>query len=767
VSSKLINLPDLERPHTLPPEIYLPLVHSLYQDTRTLLAGTFLIIGSMLTTYWKSDEPLLLGCALTFLIVAALRGVCMYAYACARAMIKTNEIARVWELRYVIGAATSVGLLGAWCFIAFAKTSDQVTHLIAFSMSIAYLVGIFGRNFANSRFVVVQILCAWAPMTAALLLYGNPYHWIFAGLLIPFFLAVKFIAERLRRTLLKALVISSDMSMLVNRFDTALNNMPQGLCMFDANRRLVVSNRRTAEFLNLTFDLTNGMCLDDFLFECARAGAVESTQLGSFRAAFEHSLLRRQQFFLTTKQARFLAFTFEPMGNGGLVVLVDDITERRNAEAKINLARYDHLTGLPNRMFFRDRVVMTLAGMQPSDCCALLFLDLDDFKRVNDTLGHSCGDKLLCVVADRLRKATGESDVVARLAGDEFVVFRSPVAHTDEASTLARHIVERLEEPCEIDGHQVTATASIGVAVGKHNSADIEVLLENADMALYRAKSEGGSAWRLFESEMNVRACARRNLEADLRNVLRTGGFELWYQPIINLRSQRISTCEALLRWPHPTRGMIPPTEFIPIAEDMGLIIELGKWVLSHACSECARWPGDVSVAVNLSPVQFRRGNVVSTINEALAQSGLAPNRLEIEITESALLPDTKATRLCLEQISDLGVGISLDDFGTGYSSLSYLHSFPLDKIKIDSSFLQGIESNPRSLTLLRGVARLSAELGMTVTVEGIESDAHLALISAERNIDEAQGFLFSPAMPGRQIATLLSLAPRRGAKVA
>ena len=356
---------------------------------------------------------------------------------------------------------------------------------------------------------------------------------------------------------------------------------------------------------------------------------------------------------------------------------------------------------------------------------------------------------------------------MARFGGDEFIILQSPIKRPEEAASLARRVVEVLSETFDIDRHQVVIGASIGIAVAPQDGIDADLLLKNADMALYRTKSEGRGAWRFFEREMDVKAQARRSLEIDLRNAIASDAFKVYYQPLFNLRTKRISTCEALLRWPHPERGMVSPAEFIPIAEEMGLIVEIGNRVLRRACAECTQWPEAVKVAVNLSPIQFQRGSVTDAIRAALDASGLSPSRLEIEITESVLVQDTEATRAVLQELRDLGVRISLDDFGTGYSSLSYLHSFPLHKVKIDRSFLQGIATSERSLTLLHGVARLSAELGMSVTVEGVETDEELALIMREPSIDEAQGFLFSPAIPGTTIRKLLYSAAARATKVA
>lgn len=750
-----------QRQEQLPPtEIYISLVDSLFSDPRSLFIGSIGASGTAFITAWKTGEPWLFFCALAMALVACARALDMRAFAGHRASLTTIEAASRWEIRYVAGAAAYVALLGAWCLISFAKTSDEFVHLLSFSATLAYLIGISGRNFASSRLVTAQIVFAGGPMTAALVFMGDAYYAMFAIVLVPFFASLKFISDRLRRTLLDAVIATRDVSLLASRFDTALNNMPHGLCMFDAERRLLVSNRRLTAILGISPDfLRRGVTLRDLLRECVRAGVVLASGADRFRSEIESRLSGKEDGHLQVElqDGRTLSLTFQAMENGGSVVLIEDITERRNAEAKINhMARFDALTGLPNRTFFRDQMDRSLVMTRRNGASAVLFVDLDQFKQVNDTLGHPIGDALLCAVADRLRNIVRESDVIARFGGDEFVVLQSPVKGPDQAATLARRIVEVLGETYEIDGHQVVIGASIGIAMAPSDGTDADQLLKNADMALYRAKSDGRAGWRFFEPDMDVKAQARRSLELDLRTALATDAFEVYYQPLINLKTMRISTCEALMRWPHPERGMISPAEFIPIAEEMGLIVEIGNRILRKACVECSKWPSEVRVAVNLSPIQFRRGNVTAAVREALAASGLPANRLEVEITESVLLQDTDTTRASLQQLRELGVRISLDDFGTGYSSLSYLHNFPLHKVKIDRSFLQGIEASERSLTLLRGVARLSAELGMSVVIEGVETESQLALITREKSIDEAQGFLFSRAIPSRDIRKLL-----------
>jgi diguanylate cyclase (GGDEF)-like protein len=743
----------------LPTEIYLPLVDSLYQDGRTLLLGTIFVTASVFITYWKTGEVLLFYCAVAIVLVACGRGILMHAYFRARATVITTEDGRRWERRYVAGAAALFALLGLWCYIAFARTDDPYADLVSFSMTFIYAAGIFGRNFANPKFVIAQILCAWAPMTAALLLYGNPFHWIFAALLAPFFLGIKFIAERLRRTLLDAVITSRDMSLLAKRFDTALNNMPHGLCMFDSKRRIVVSNQRLNQQLGLSPDLElKGSSMRRLVEGVVEAGLITDVEAQSLIERLKTRLSGSEDaaFGVDLLNGQTLEFTVQPMENGGMVVLVEDITARKTAEAKINrLARFDALTGLPNRITLHDRMERALEEWRPDNMCAIHFVDLDQFKQVNDTLGHTRGDMLLRAVAERLQDAALDADVIARFGGDEFVILQAPIKSLDQGDALAKRVLNALAGTYDLDGHKVVVTASIGIAIAK-SRIEPDQFLRNADMALYQAKSEGRGTWRWFEAKMEATAQARRNLELDLRSALELESFELYYQPLFNLKTRRITTCEALLRWPHRERGMVSPAEFIPVAEEMGLIVEIGNQVVYKACMECQRWPGDIAVAVNISSIQFERSNIPALVRETLAATKLPAHRLEIEITESTLLQDTKRTRADLRQLEELGVKISLDDFGTAYSSLSYLHSFPLHKVKIDQSFLRDLSADERRVTLLRGMTRLSAQLGLQVVVEGVETEEQLELLAAEDSIDEVQGYLLGLPMPASDLRRLL-----------
>ena len=748
------------QPHeALPPEIYLPLVDSLFQDARSLITGSIVLTLSILITYWKTSNVLLLCCALAFLAVACARGVFMRAYARGRSEVTTCEVARRWENRYVAGASTSMALLGLWCFIAFAFTDDAFAYLMSFSMTIAYAMGIFGRNYGNSRFVIVQILCAWVPMTLALVLYGNVYHWLFAALLVPFFLTLKLIAERLRGTLLDAVISSRDMSLLAKRFDTAINNMPHGLCMFDSKRCIVVSNSKLKQQMGLAAELDlKGISARGLVDSVVAAGLLSEPGAQSMIDYLGARLSGQDDttFGLDLSNGRTLEFTVQSMESGGMVVLVEDVTERKIAEAKINhLARFDALTGLPNRAVLRDRMERALDEWRIDNMCAIHFIDLDQFKQVNDTLGHTRGDMLLEAVAERLKNSIRDADVISRFGGDEFVILQAPIRSIEQGEALATRVLNALAGTYDLDGHKVVVTTSIGIALAK-SRIDPEQLLRNADIALYQAKADGRGTWRWFESKMEASAQARRALELDLRSATESEAFDLYYQPIFNLKTRRIESCEALLRWPHRERGMVSPAEFIPVAEEMGLIVEIGNQALYKACLECRRWPGDTAVAVNLSPIQFDRSNIPALVRETLAATNLPAHRLEIEITETTLLQNTRRTRADLQQLAEIGVKISLDDFGTAYSSLSYLHSFPFHKVKIDQSFLQDLNDDERRITLLRGMTRLSAQLGLRVVVEGVETQQQLELLAGEDSIDEVQGYLLCRPMPAADLRKLL-----------
>jgi diguanylate cyclase (GGDEF)-like protein len=530
------------------------------------------------------------------------------------------------------------------------------------------------------------------------------------------------------------------------RFDAALNNMSQALLMFDSQARLVISNSRYQEMYGLSSEIVKPGCLLRELLEHRRRDGTFAGDPDSYIENVMSAIAEGKTWGQLTElpDGRTIAVINHPMAGGGWVATHEDITERRRAEKQIaHMARHDALTDLPNRLLLRDRLTYALAEPPRDKRLAVLYLDLDHFKTVNDTLGHQIGDDLLRTVAARLRDCVGDADTVARVGGDEFAIIHTGIEQPNDAAMLARRICEAVKEPCELHGHAVIVDTSIGIALAPGDGTDPTELLKNADMALYRAKADGRGTYRFFEPEMDAGMKARRTLELALRTALANGEFELHYQPLVNLEDRRVTCCEALIRWQHPERGLIPPTEFIPVAEEIGLIVPLGEWVLRQACSDAMQWPTETKVAVNLSPLQVMNQNLVAVVVGALAASGLPASRLEVEITESVLMQNSETTLATLHRLRELGVKISMDDFGTGYSSLSYLRSFPFDKIKIDRCFISGLATGDDSVAIVLAIAGLAKHLGIATTAEGVETRQQLQQVKA-LGCSEMQGFLFS-----------------------
>jgi diguanylate cyclase (GGDEF)-like protein len=543
------------------------------------------------------------------------------------------------------------------------------------------------------------------------------------------------------------------------QLDLALNNMSQGLCLFDHQGRVQLYNRRFHEVTGIPPDrIWEGMPYRDMLAEAVAAGLVPATVVEQTDELLKAALAGGAQSRLETgiPDGRSVMICRQPLPEGGWVATYEDTTELRRTEKHIvYLARHDPLTGLPNRRLFRERLEQALARSDRGERFAVLCLDLDRFKRVNDTLGHDVGDALLRTVAERLQACVREVDTVARLGGDEFAILQENVEGADSASLLAERIIEVIRDTREINGHQVATGTSIGIAMAPETASAADALLKNADIALYFAKVERGR-FNFFAPDMAEQLQQRRVMEMDLRGAIARQEFEVHYQPLIALDSGRVVALEALVRWHHPGRGLIPPAEFIPLAEESGLIVPLGEWILTTACQEAANWPGDIKVAVNFSSRQFKGDQPYEMISQALHENHLPPHRLEVEITESVLMNDNEQTLAMLHRIRALGVSISMDDFGTGYSSLSYLHRFPFDKIKIDRSFIADITCQHGTGEIVRAIAALSRGLGMTTVAEGVETDEQLRRLRQEGCV-EAQGFLFSRPVPGPEVPRMLA----------
>jgi diguanylate cyclase (GGDEF)-like protein len=553
------------------------------------------------------------------------------------------------------------------------------------------------------------------------------------------------------------------------RLDVAVNNMTQGLLMFDAAERIVICNQRYLEMYDLSSSVVKPGCsFRDLL--------AHRKETGSFKDDVDEycsSILRNVALgkstrnIVETTDGRSIQIANEPLGDGGWVTTVEDITERRQIDERIaHMAHYDALTDLPNRVLFREQLDHALAMLQRGEQLAVLYIDIDEFKSINDSLGHPVGDQLLKAVAGRLRGCLKATDSAARIGGDEFAIIQTEVERPADITDLVARIYEAIREPYECLGHLLTTDASIGIALAPSDATDLDQLLKNADLAMYAAKADGRRTYRFFEPGMEARVTVLRKMELDLRQAIKDGGLELHYQPIVSLRDNKVTGCEALLRWRHPDGGMISPADFIPVAEDTGLIIPLGEWVLATACAQAATWPDDIKIAVNVSPVQFRSKTFALKVAATLAFSGLPAHRLELEITEAVLIRDDEAALVVLHQLRELGVGIALDDFGTGYSSLSYLQRFPFDRIKIDRSFIKNIAKPGGSSAIVQAVVNIAAANNMTTTAEGVETKEQRQM-ALKLGCAEMQGYLFSPAKSAAEITQLFPARRERMAGAA
>ena len=554
------------------------------------------------------------------------------------------------------------------------------------------------------------------------------------------------------------------------QLDAALSNMSQGLAMFDSSARLVVSNQRYLKMYGLPPDIVKAGCpfreiislrikYDNFFTADVEAFVRD------LRAKLDGGLTIKK--FANLRDGRIISIVDHPTADGGWITTHEDVTELRRAEERIAYAaHHDVLTGLANRMQFGEQLGEALKRVGRGEHFAVLYIDLDNFKFVNDTLGHSSGDEFLKAIAGRLKICVRSVDTLARLGGDEFGIIQAAVERPSEAGHLAVRIQEALREPVEIAGHRFIVEASIGIAISPSDGAEAEHLLKNADLAMYQAKANGHGTYCFFEREMDTRVKARSVLEFELRQGIMCGQFELYYQPIVNLHDGIIIGCEALLRWHHPERGLISPTEFIPIAEETGLINQLGEWALRTACTEAMTWPEDIRIAVNVSPLQFKNQALVLTVISALAASGLPSRRLDLEITETAILHDEGATLGKISQLRDLGVHISLDDFGTGYSSLSYLHRIPFDKIKIDKSFIENIAGDDNSFAIVQAVITVANARNVIVVAEGVETEQQREMLR-KLGCSEIQGYLFSRPVPARDLLQFFPARAQRAANAA
>lgn len=742
----------------LPEPVYESVVRSLYSDLSTLAVGSLSMIAAPVILYHRTGDPIQLWFSIILLGLGALR--LLDALAFKRTTASGNHVASLhsWELRYAMLGSIYIGALGVWCTAGFVRSSDEFVHEMSVIVTLSYIVGIMGRNFSSNKVVLSQTIFAGLPLILGVAVFGDYYDLALGIFLLPLFLGIWLMSGRLRSMLFNAVLTALDNKVIADRFDVALSNVSHGMAMLDGSGRLVVVNPQFAGLCGLADDAE---LMDTSLSMLGVTGAVvelNGNQIG-LRDMLIATLSKRRQarFDYTLADGRVIEAKFNPMENDGGVFVLEDITERVSIENEIRkLASFDPLTHLPNRRFFMvevNRILGTPAGLDP---CTFFFVDLDNFKDINDTLGHTVGDKLLCSVALRMRSCMPERSLACRFGGDEFVVAIPGKVRRKECKAFAEALIAEISKPTLIDGHQLVVGASIGIAQCPVNGRDYNQLLKVSDVALYDAKARGRNGYSFYTDQLGDIIRDRRQLEAELRRALEHDQFEVYYQPLIDVEKNRITTCEALLRWKHPERGMISPGVFIPIAEEIGIITRIGEFVLEEATRQCVQWPKDISVAVNVSSLQFRQSDICEVVGMSLRKSGLAADRLEVEVTESAMLENVAETTETLRKLAETGVRISLDDFGTGFSSLSYLHTLPLHKVKVDRSFIANIQTDERSVILLAGVAQMARELGLSIAIEGVETIEQMEILCERVPLNEMQGYLFGRAMPAKDITSVL-----------
>jgi diguanylate cyclase (GGDEF)-like protein len=738
---------------------YALLVSSLFSSPASIIPGG---VAGILTPFlcWISTGLVVFE-ALTVLValIVLLRLATFVSYRRRDHSLDGYEETRRWDRDYFLGATAFSAVLGYSCYAALAHTDDPAAHITSVASTIAIASGYVSRNAGRPKFVAVQLLTFCVPMAFGLIQAHNPYYQYIGYFAFLYVAANIAITNSLHRNLLalsdatkQSKALASALHSQNLTLDAALNTMIHGLAMFDRELKLAVSNapHRTLYGLPETLALpgTPIAAIARFLVE---RQVVAAGQLRDLREALAEVQMTQQTTSreIQTRAGRVLVVTFAPAAEGGVLMSTEDATERKATEARIEqMARFDELTGLANRFEYNSNIADAFARLdRTGEPFALLYVDLDGFKQVNDSLGHDIGDRVLVETAERLRSAIRGSDLLARFGGDEFLLIL-PAANHLVVTAIAQRMIDAMAKVFRLDNKTVYVTASIGIAMAPADGSSPADLLRHADTALYKAKAAGRNTLMFFDPTMAEEMTERHELEVDLRKACEDGSLELYYQPIIDLRTGEVVSREALMRWRHPTRGMVPAGQFIRVAEQSGLIATIGDWAIRQACKDAASWEKHVGVSVNISPLQFREPRrIVETVKTALIASNLHSQRLTLEVTESLLIEDNKTTLGVIDELRTLGVTFALDDFGTGYSSLAYLSTYPFAQVKIDQSFTRTVHSSEASKAIIEAVCQLARRLSMNVVVEGIETEQQriaVQLLGAQR----AQGYLFGKPAP-------------------
>jgi diguanylate cyclase (GGDEF)-like protein len=744
---------------TMPAHDYASVLRSVYGDRGAILAGSAAsAIAAWLTAYRTGSLPLYLVTA-AFIVIGLIRYFNMRAFWRAAQANENSAAAEIWETRALIYSGLMAATYGAWCLISMAVVKDPFAELASASISIAVTVGLVARNFGLDRLVAIHMLLIIVPLSVGVALHGDIYHIVLAGLLGVILASFRKFAGDVRTILLSAVHGRVEASRLAAELDMAMATLEHGLCMLDEQGTIsVVNDRAKRLFARLGVESLVGLPLQTALESLTDNGQLARPAIDRLSGMVDQR--RSGKVLLGLAGGHSYEVTVST-GQGRSVLLFEDISERVATEERISyMARHDVLTGLPNRTYFGELTSEDLDARRTETTDAkrvvsLMIIDIDDFKHVNDSFGHLVGDELLMQVARRLRRTLPDDAVLARLGGDEFVVYRRDIDR-QRAEADAQPLLGAFQAPFLLEGLNLQVNVSIGLVTSANPFDQVDDLMTKADLALYSAKGDGKAKCHVFHTQMDVDYHYRQRLKSDLRQAIQTGGLTLAFQPLLDITTRKVVTCEALARWNHPELGQIPPSVFIPLAEETGLISDITAWVIAEAISQCRSWPGEVGVAVNVSTRDFRGMDVEQVVDVALSAAGLPPTRLEIEVTETALIEEPEIAKAVLAALAAKGVEIALDDFGTGYSSLSYLSALPFSKLKIDRSFVKDIEENERSLRLLTNVASLGRDLDLTVVAEGVETAGQFDLMLAKTQIQQVQGYLFSRPLPADDIADLI-----------
>ncbi|MCV0393966.1 MAG: EAL domain-containing protein [Rhizobiaceae bacterium] len=742
-------------------DIYVGFVRSLFLDPGILLIGACLhgVVGFLV--FLKSGQP-------AFLLLALLMfGAGLYRYIAIRrvdaASIQSYEHALQRERYYLMAGTIQGAFVGIFAFFCIYVYPDDFSQIAAIGVVMGGAITIAGRNHGSTKMVAILSITTIGPIAAALIIQADFYKVVLGLFIVPFMFIVMKMAELVRVVLFAAISEEKKAKRLAQRFDRALNTMSHGLVMLGPDGRVVVANSQAATFMRISSaDRLLGRSLDALLMRSVAGGLLSRSESQFVGTQLTRALRegRDRKLLVPFANGRHMEFSAREGTDDLGVVIFEDVTSRIEAEEKVRyMARYDRLTGLPNRGYFYEIVAEAMAQGDPDRYCALVVFDLDDFKSINDTLGHPVGDGLIYAVAEKLSSYDSADVKVSRFGGDEFIIYFDSVADAAELGAALDRIFADMQGEVDVAGHALRYQLSAGAVLSRAADADADGMIVKADLALYKAKERGKKGWCLFEAAMDEAFRNKQIMKADLRSAVEARSLRVAYQPIVTMGSMRIASCEALCRWDHPELGPISPAVFIPLAEEMGIVSEISSFMLYAATEECARWPEHISVSVNLSAKDLRGSEIIAKVEDALRKSGLAPDRLEIEVTETALLDDKSSTGDLLAELKKLGVRIALDDFGTGYSSLSYLHTLPLDKIKIDRSFLIDMTRSERSLELLKGIVNLSRPLGLQVTIEGVETFEQLKILSNSVGPDQVQGFLFGAPLTAAGIRAMSASA--------